>query len=137
MSFLIENILKAERSQNDRGGYKNDHLTQSGRNIVYPVPLYSHDGGSYGCFDQWQTYQYYYDLYRRMKDQNYQIIRRETQQQPLSFYSNLHIYSKKKGGQVRFSMEQTDLLERQFSSHKYLSPQDRKGLAKTLKLTDR
>lgn len=46
-------------------------------------------------------------------------------------------YSKRKGGQVRFTTNQTDALEKRFDAHKYLSPEDRRILAETLKLTDR
>nr|XP_008200842.1 PREDICTED: hematopoietically-expressed homeobox protein hhex isoform X2 [Tribolium castaneum]XP_015838062.1 PREDICTED: hematopoietically-expressed homeobox protein hhex isoform X2 [Tribolium castaneum]XP_015838067.1 PREDICTED: hematopoietically-expressed homeobox protein hhex isoform X2 [Tribolium castaneum] len=46
-------------------------------------------------------------------------------------------FSKRKGGQVRFTANQTDALEKRFTSHKYLSPEDRKLLAESLKLTDR
>jgi homeobox protein HEX len=45
--------------------------------------------------------------------------------------------SKRKGGQVRFTPQQTQSLERRFSSHKYLSPEDRRHLAIQLKLSDR
>lgn len=44
---------------------------------------------------------------------------------------------KRKGGQVRFTPQQTQSLERRFNNHKYLSPEDRKQLAAQLKLTDR
>ncbi|CAI5456719.1 unnamed protein product [Caenorhabditis angaria] len=44
---------------------------------------------------------------------------------------------KRKGGQIRFTNEQTDALEHKFDSHKYLSPQERKKLAKSLSLTER
>lgn len=44
---------------------------------------------------------------------------------------------KRKGGQVRFTPQQTQNLERRFVSHKYLSPEDRKQLANQLKLSDR
>lgn len=55
-----------------------------------------------------------------------------------SFLSFRYIpYTKKKGGQVRFTANQTDLLEKRFTLHKYLSPEDRKILADNLKLTDR
>ncbi|XP_063230908.1 hematopoietically-expressed homeobox protein HHEX-like [Bacillus rossius redtenbacheri] len=46
-------------------------------------------------------------------------------------------HSKRKGGQVRFSPEQTSALEQRFSGHKYLSPEQRRLLADRLKLTDR
>ena len=45
--------------------------------------------------------------------------------------------SKRKGGQVRFTPQQTQSLERRFAVHKYLSPEDRRRLALQLKLTDR
>lgn len=45
--------------------------------------------------------------------------------------------SKRKGGQVRFTPQQTQSLERRFHSHKYLSPEDRRHLAVQLKLSDR
>lgn len=44
---------------------------------------------------------------------------------------------KRKGGQVRFTPQQTQNLEHQFNSHKYLTPDDRKKLAIQLKLSDR
>ncbi|KAK2175876.1 hypothetical protein NP493_701g01019, partial [Ridgeia piscesae] len=44
---------------------------------------------------------------------------------------------KRKGGQVRFSNEQTVDLEKKFESQKYLSPPERKSLAKSLQLTER
>jgi homeobox protein HEX len=44
---------------------------------------------------------------------------------------------KRKGGQIRFTNEQTDSLEQKFDSHKYLSPQERKKLAKSLGLSER
>ncbi|XP_012254272.2 hematopoietically-expressed homeobox protein hhex [Athalia rosae] len=46
-------------------------------------------------------------------------------------------HSKRKGGQVRFTPQQTAGLERRFGAHKYLSPEDRRQLAAQLKLTDR
>nr|BBM90127.1 hematopoietically-expressed homeobox protein HHEX [Eptatretus burgeri] len=44
---------------------------------------------------------------------------------------------KRKGGQVRFTSEQTVELERKFERQKYLSPGERKGLAKLLQLSER
>ena len=45
--------------------------------------------------------------------------------------------SKRKGGQVRFTPQQTQNLERRFANHKYLSPEDRRKLAMELSLSDR
>ena len=44
---------------------------------------------------------------------------------------------KKKGGQVRFSNEQTMELEKIFENQKYLSPPERKQLSKVLGLSER
>jgi len=44
---------------------------------------------------------------------------------------------KRKGGQVRFSSDQTQELERKFDVQKYMSPLERKRLAKSLQLTER
>ena len=44
---------------------------------------------------------------------------------------------KRKGGQVRFSIDQTLELEEKFNVQKYVSPQERKRLAKSLQLTER
>lgn len=44
---------------------------------------------------------------------------------------------KRKGGQVRFSNDQTIELEKKFETQKYLSPPERKGLAKILQLSER
>uniref|UniRef100_A0ACB8F956 Uncharacterized protein n=2 Tax=Sphaerodactylus townsendi TaxID=933632 RepID=A0ACB8F956_9SAUR len=44
---------------------------------------------------------------------------------------------KRKGGQVRFSNDQTLELEKKFETQKYLSPPERKRLAKMLQLSER
>ncbi|XP_026483183.2 hematopoietically-expressed homeobox protein hhex-like [Vanessa tameamea] len=44
---------------------------------------------------------------------------------------------RRKGGQVRFSSAQTGALERRFSASKYLSPDERRALAASLRLSDR
>uniref|UniRef100_UPI00398E84DA hematopoietically-expressed homeobox protein hhex-like n=1 Tax=Pristiophorus japonicus TaxID=55135 RepID=UPI00398E84DA len=44
---------------------------------------------------------------------------------------------KRKGGQVRFSNDQTLELEKKFENQKYLSPPERKRLARTLLLSER
>jgi hypothetical protein len=55
----------------------------------------------------------------------------------LTVLTRHHGMNKRKGGQVRFSAQQTSTLERRFSEHKYLSPEDRRHLALQLKLSDR
>uniref|UniRef100_A0A915HXN8 Homeobox domain-containing protein n=1 Tax=Romanomermis culicivorax TaxID=13658 RepID=A0A915HXN8_ROMCU len=44
---------------------------------------------------------------------------------------------KRKGGQIRFSNEQTNELETKFDNQKYLSPNERKKIAKILHLSER
>lgn len=56
---------------------------------------------------------------------------------PYSGYLMPPCGSKRKGGQVRFTPQQTQNLERRFSNHKYLSPEDRRKLAMELNLSDR
>lgn len=56
---------------------------------------------------------------------------------PYSGYLMPPCGSKRKGGQVRFTPQQTQNLERRFSNHKYLSPEDRRKLAMELSLSDR
>jgi hypothetical protein len=56
---------------------------------------------------------------------------------PYSSYLMQPCGSKRKGGQVRFTPQQTQNLERRFSNHKYLSPEDRRKLAMELTLSDR
>jgi homeobox protein HEX len=56
---------------------------------------------------------------------------------PYSGYLMPPCGSKRKGGQVRFTPQQTQSLERRFSNHKYLSPEDRRKLAMELSLSDR
>ncbi|EDV20834.1 uncharacterized protein TRIADDRAFT_9560, partial [Trichoplax adhaerens] len=43
----------------------------------------------------------------------------------------------RKGGQIRFSVNQTTDLEKKFETHKYLSPNERKLLAARVKLTEK
>lgn len=57
--------------------------------------------------------------------------------QPFGGYIFPGCIFKRKGGQVRFTPQQSQNLEQQFNSHKYLSPVDRKKLALQLKLSDR
>ncbi|KAL7041757.1 hypothetical protein ACKWTF_000879 [Chironomus riparius] len=56
---------------------------------------------------------------------------------PYSSYLLPPCGSKRKGGQVRFTPQQTQNLERRFANHKYLSPEDRRKLALELSLSDR
>lgn len=44
---------------------------------------------------------------------------------------------KRKGGQIRFTNDQTDALENMFDNNKYLSNVQRRKLAKSLSLSER
>lgn len=44
---------------------------------------------------------------------------------------------KRKGGQIRFTNEQTNALEQKFDNYKYLSLHERRKLAKKLQLSER
>ncbi|CAF0993348.1 unnamed protein product [Didymodactylos carnosus] len=52
---------------------------------------------------------------------------------PYSYRCN----SRRKGGQIRFSAEQTIQLEKKFENSQYLSPVERKQIAKSLQLSER
>lgn len=52
-------------------------------------------------------------------------------------YANRHGANKRKGGQIRFSVNQTTDLERKFKIQKYLSPNERKVLAQKVELTEK
>ncbi|XP_047989610.1 uncharacterized protein LOC125228932 [Leguminivora glycinivorella] len=52
-------------------------------------------------------------------------------------WSSWWVGGRRKGGQVRFSAGQTSALERRFSASKYLSPDERRALAASLRLSDR
>ncbi|XP_058055564.1 hematopoietically-expressed homeobox protein HHEX [Anopheles bellator] len=71
------------------------------------------------------------------------VLHKATPRAVWPFYTHPYSYllppcgSKRKGGQVRFTPQQTQSLEKRFSNHKYLSPEDRRNLAIQLKLSDR
>ncbi|XP_041749042.2 hematopoietically-expressed homeobox protein hhex isoform X1 [Coregonus clupeaformis] len=90
-----------------------------------------------------------YPFYRSMGDYTHALIRHD----PLDFHPKGVVYfrgkqllwspfiqrplHKRKGGQVRFSNDQTIELEKKFETQKYLSPPERKRLAKMLQLSER
>lgn len=55
---------------------------------------------------------------------------------PFENYMLAPSLGKRKGGQVRFTPDQTQHLECKFKNQKYLSPDERRKLASQLKLTD-
>ncbi|ESO03233.1 hypothetical protein HELRODRAFT_80789, partial [Helobdella robusta] len=43
----------------------------------------------------------------------------------------------RKGGQIRFNLQQSKMLEKKFSQQKYLMPTERKNVARILQLSER
>ncbi|MBN3304424.1 hematopoietically-expressed homeobox protein hhex [Amia ocellicauda] len=79
-----------------------------------------------------------YPFHRAVGDYTHALIRHDPLGKPLLWtpfiQRPLH---KRKGGQVRFSNDQTIELEKKFETQKYLSPPERKRLAKMLQLSER
>ncbi|RXN08758.1 hematopoietically-expressed homeobox HHEX [Labeo rohita] len=80
----------------------------------------------------------YASIYPFQRDFTHALIRHDPLGKPLLWtpfiQRPLH---KRKGGQVRFSNDQTIELEKKFETQKYLSPPERKRLAKMLQLSER
>nr|XP_020638565.1 hematopoietically-expressed homeobox protein HHEX isoform X1 [Pogona vitticeps] len=80
----------------------------------------------------------FYSFPRAVGDYAHALIRHDPLGKPLLWspfmQRPLH---KRKGGQVRFSNDQTLELEKKFETQKYLSPPERKRLAKMLQLSER
>ncbi|XP_029383729.1 hematopoietically-expressed homeobox protein hhex [Echeneis naucrates] len=83
-------------------------------------------------------YPFHHQHHRAMGEYAQALLRREPLGKPLLWspfiQRPLH---KRKGGQVRFSNDQTIELEKKFETQKYLSPPERKRLAKMLQLSER
>ncbi|XP_074855657.1 hematopoietically-expressed homeobox protein HHEX isoform X1 [Carettochelys insculpta] len=79
-----------------------------------------------------------YPFPRTVNDYAHALLRHDPLGKPLLWspfiQRPLH---KRKGGQVRFSNDQTIELEKKFETQKYLSPPERKRLAKMLQLSER
>ncbi|ETE73753.1 Hematopoietically-expressed homeobox protein Hhex, partial [Ophiophagus hannah] len=79
-----------------------------------------------------------YPFPRAVGDYSHALLRHDPLGKPLLWspfmQRPLH---KRKGGQVRFSNDQTIELEKKFETQKYLSPPERKRLAKVLQLSER
>ncbi|XP_040885524.1 hematopoietically-expressed homeobox protein hhex [Toxotes jaculatrix] len=81
---------------------------------------------------------HHHQHHRSMGEYAQALLRRDPLGKPLLWtpfiQRPLH---KRKGGQVRFSNDQTIELEKKFETQKYLSPPERKRLAKMLQLSER
>ncbi|KAG7226563.1 hypothetical protein INR49_003720 [Caranx melampygus] len=83
-------------------------------------------------------YPFHHQHHRSMGEYAQALLRRDPLGKPMLWtpfiQRPLH---KRKGGQVRFSNDQTIELEKKFETQKYLSPPERKRLAKMLQLSER
>ncbi|XP_042363827.1 hematopoietically-expressed homeobox protein hhex [Plectropomus leopardus] len=83
-------------------------------------------------------YPFHHQHHRSMGEYAQALLRHDPLGKPLLWtpfiQRPLH---KRKGGQVRFSNDQTIELEKKFETQKYLSPPERKRLAKILQLSER
>ncbi|XP_021007469.1 hematopoietically-expressed homeobox protein HHEX [Mus caroli] len=79
-----------------------------------------------------------YPFPRTVNDYTHALLRHDPLGKPLLWSPFLQRpLHKRKGGQVRFSNDQTVELEKKFETQKYLSPPERKRLAKMLQLSER
>ncbi|AWP17176.1 Homeobox protein PRH [Scophthalmus maximus] len=83
-------------------------------------------------------YPFHHQHHRSMGEYAQALLRRDPLGKPLLWTPFLQRpLHKRKGGQVRFSNDQTIELEKKFETQKYLSPPERKRLAKMLQLSER
>ncbi|NP_989420.1 hematopoietically-expressed homeobox protein hhex [Xenopus tropicalis] len=110
--------------------------------IYEPTPIhpaFTHPGAALAASYGASTYANpLYPFSRPVSEYTHALIRHDTLGKPLLWspfiQRPLH---KRKGGQVRFSNDQTIELEKKFETQKYLSPPERKRLAKMLQLSER
>ncbi|CAL8301742.1 unnamed protein product [Lota lota] len=111
--------------------------------IYEPTPLHHHAFQHHNAAALSASYASIYPFHahpqsRAMGDYAHTLFRLDPLGKPLLWppfiQRPLH---KRKGGQVRFSNDQTIELEKKFETQKYLSPPERKRLAKMLQLSER
>ncbi|XP_069095914.1 hematopoietically-expressed homeobox protein HHEX [Pleurodeles waltl] len=142
--FYIEDILgrgsSAPPGLHSPSSPFSSHLVPSYRTPIYePTPIHPafgpHPAALYGGggFPG-----HLYSFPRPLSDYTQALLRHDPLGKPLLWspfiQRPLH---KRKGGQVRFSNDQTIELEKKFETQKYLSPPERKRLAKMLQLSER
>uniref|UniRef100_A0AAQ4PJG7 Homeobox domain-containing protein n=1 Tax=Gasterosteus aculeatus aculeatus TaxID=481459 RepID=A0AAQ4PJG7_GASAC len=113
-------------------------LVSSYRTPIYePTPIHRATYASAGAFAG-SIYPFHHQHHRSMGEYAHALLRHDPLGKPLLWtpfiQRPLH---KRKGGQVRFSNDQTIELEKKFETQKYLSPPERKRLAKMLQLSER
>ncbi|XP_075468886.1 hematopoietically-expressed homeobox protein HHEX [Ascaphus truei] len=109
--------------------------------IYEPTPIhpaFSHQAALAASYGASPFQSPLYSFPRPMGEYTHALIRHDPMGKPLLWspfiQRPLH---KRKGGQVRFSNDQTIELEKKFETQKYLSPPERKRLAKMLQLSER
>uniref|UniRef100_A0A3P8T9J8 Hematopoietically-expressed homeobox protein HHEX n=1 Tax=Amphiprion percula TaxID=161767 RepID=A0A3P8T9J8_AMPPE len=143
--FYIEDILG--RTATNTSSSSASSLISPYRTPIYePTPIHpalSHHAAltatyaSAGAFTG-SIYPFHHQHHRSMGEYAQALLRHDHLGKPLLWtpfiQRPLH---KRKGGQVRFSNDQTIELEKKFETQKYLSPPERKRLAKMLQLSER
>ncbi|XP_071947171.1 hematopoietically-expressed homeobox protein HHEX homolog [Antedon mediterranea] len=107
-------------------------LTSPTQAMTSPSPL-SYNNGFSGPLYPYHRADYHTQTIREMHDPYNKVSGKPFLWNPF-IQRPLH---KRKGGQVRFSNDQTMELEKKFENQKYLSPPERKKLAKLLQLSER
>ncbi|KAJ8264420.1 hypothetical protein GJAV_G00148950 [Gymnothorax javanicus] len=109
--------------------------------IYEPTPIhpaFSHHAALTATYGSGAFTNSMYPFHRAVGEYAHALIRHDPLGKPLIWtpfiQRPLH---KRKGGQVRFSNDQTVELEKKFETQKYLSPPERKRLAKMLQLSER
>ncbi|KAM4715769.1 hematopoietically-expressed homeobox protein hhex isoform 2-T2 [Anableps anableps] len=107
---------------------------------IHPVLSHAAMTATYGPVGGFSgpIYPFHQQHHRSMGEYAQALLRQDPLGKPLLWspfiQRPLH---KRKGGQVRFSNDQTVELEKKFETQKYLSPPERKRLAKMLQLSER
>ncbi|KAJ8013653.1 hypothetical protein DPEC_G00032040 [Dallia pectoralis] len=109
--------------------------------IYEPTPIhpaFSHHPALASTYSSGAFANSLYPFHRSLGDYTHALIRHDPLGKPLLWSPFLQRpLHKRKGGQVRFSNDQTIELEKKFETQKYLSPPERKRLAKMLQLSER
>lgn len=132
-SFCIDNILgKTTTTQRDQVAsfWEQPSFRPAPYPIVVPTRGYPNP---YLSFPRHHPYSVGYNIQAPAIPSIYEAFH-----DPVGLWNSfLDKHQRKKGGQVRFSNEQTVELEKTFEKQKYLSPPERKQLAKMLQLSER
>ncbi|CAH0553462.1 unnamed protein product [Brassicogethes aeneus] len=142
MSFLIDDILKQDfgkKSEDESSICSSSNKSTLCQNFVRSCSVYSPDRG----FEE-SSFKSCTTAYNRQRSYSTPVyVNPYTNYYEERYWASYAALSmsyqqyKRKGGQIRFTTSQTDVLEKTFLTHKYLTPEQRKILAENLKLSDR